>query len=144
MAANDDKLCTLLDACGTPEAPLCPLQEITLKKGIWYPDEPVCSSEMFQNLGWLKKQQLIAAMKLKADDGFFTVRMLNALKTIPQKIKGADPDSDDPEEEWLKSRERPERKQAANKKASSQKTENKAVMKPAKNFAKVPRRERLF
>ncbi len=144
MAANDDKLCTLIDACGTPEAPLCPLQQISLKNGIWYPDEPVCSSQMFQNLSWLKKQKSIAEKKLKADDGFFTVRMLNALRTIPPNIKGADPDSDDPEEEWLKSREKPEKIQAVKKKSSSQKNAKKAVRKPVRSVTKIPRRERLF
>ena len=142
MATNDDKLCTLLDACGTPEAPLCPMQEITLKSGIWYGDEPVCSSEMFQELGWIKKQRCIAALKLKADDGFFTVKMLNALRVISPGIKGADPDSDDPENEWLRSRQKPVEKAVPNKaknkktaKRAAEKQDSKASTKKAKKEA---------
>jgi hypothetical protein len=133
--ANDDKICTLLESCGTPEAPLCPMQEVTLKRGIWYGDEPVCSSETFQELGWIKKQRCIAAMKLKADDGFFTVRMLNALSVVSPGIKGADPDSDDPEKEWLLLRQCPESKTVA-KKSQAKKQVQKPPEKPAKNTTK--------
>jgi hypothetical protein len=135
MAKNDDKLCTMLDACGTPEAPLCPMQEVTLKRGIWYCDEPICGSETFQELGWIKKQRCIAAMKLKADDGFFTVRMLNALHVVSPGIKGADPDSEDPENEWLRLRHSPEAK-AVPKKAQAKNLPKKPLEKPAKNSAK--------
>ena len=78
MANLDDRRCNLLEPCSTPEAPLCPLQEISLKTAIWYGDEPVCEGENFQNISWIKKQRLIIELGLKADDGFFTVKMLNA------------------------------------------------------------------
>jgi hypothetical protein len=100
MAASD-RICNLLETCGTPEAPLCPLQDTTLKNGIWYGDEPICQSEMFQNLPWIKMQKTIAAMKLTADDGFFTVMMLSSLKNIDENIKGADPADDKGELNWL-------------------------------------------
>jgi hypothetical protein len=97
-----DKVCNLIEPCGTPEAPLCPLQVATLKHGIWYSDEPVCQSPSFINLPWIKKQKAIAALKLKADDGFFTVRMLDTLKKIEPGLKGADPAEDNAEHNWLK------------------------------------------
>lgn len=100
--ATSDRFCNLLEICATPEAPLCPLQDTTITNGIWYGDEPICQSQMFDNLPWIKKQKAIAAMKLKADDGFFTVRMLNALKTIDRNTRGADPADDDAELNWMK------------------------------------------
>ena len=96
-----DKLCNLLEACETPEAPLCPLQEISLKNGIWYGDEPVCQNQMFQNLAWIRKQRLITDLGLTADDGFFTVRMLNSLRVIPRNLKGANPEDANAEIKWL-------------------------------------------
>jgi len=104
MSAND-RFCNLLELCETPEAPICPLQEITIKNGIWYCDEPVCRSQIFHNLAWLKKQRAIAALGLKADAGFFTVRMLNAIHVINKDIRGADPDSLHSEKEWFERRE---------------------------------------
>lgn len=101
-----DRICNLLEPCVSPEAPLCPLQEATLKNGIWYCDEPVCKSQMFENVPWIKKQKIIAAMKLTADDGYFTVRMLNSLKTIYKDIKGASPDSENAEADWLENRKK--------------------------------------
>ena len=104
---NSDRVCNLLEPCMTPEAPLCPLQETTIKNGIWYGDEPICQAQMFENLPWIKKQKAIAALKLKADDGFFTVKMLNALKTIEPGIKGADPADDNAETSWLEEHRKP-------------------------------------
>ncbi len=101
-----DKLCNLLEACEAPEAPLCPLQEVTLKNGIWYGDEPICRSELFKNLPWIKKQKMIAGLRLKADDGFFTVKMLNSLRIINKGLKGADPADDKAERKWLEGRKR--------------------------------------
>jgi hypothetical protein len=97
-----DRICNLLEPCGTPEAPLCPLQDATIRNGIWYGDEPICQSETFANLPWIKKQKAIAALKLKADEGFFTVKMLNILKKVEPGIKGADPADDNAEHDWLK------------------------------------------
>jgi hypothetical protein len=102
MANLDDRLCNLLEPCGTPEAPLCPLQEISLKTAIWYGDEPICEGENFQNIPWIKKQKLIAELGIKADRGFFTVKMLNALRSVGKNLKGADPDEARAELKWLK------------------------------------------
>jgi len=102
----DDRMCNLFDVCETPEAPLCPLQTSTIKHGIWYGDEGICRAKQFQNISWIKKQYIIASLRLKTDDGFFTVRMLNTLKVINKGLKGASPDDINPESKWLKLRER--------------------------------------
>ena len=114
-----ERLCNLFEECGTPDAPLCPIQENTIKHGIWYPDEPICRAKKFQSLSWIRKQKQISKLKLKMDSGFFTVRMLNELYVIPQSLKGADPADCDAEMKWLEylaerrmknSRQRPSKK----------------------------------
>ncbi len=99
-----ERLCNLFEECQTPDAPLCPIQENTVRHGIWYADEPICRAKKFQNLSWIKKQKLISKQKLKLDDGFFTVRMLNELQVIPQSLRGADPSDCDAEAKWLNER----------------------------------------
>ena len=130
--AMDDKSCNLLESCGTPEAPFCPLQEISLKNAVWYGDEPVCKAEQFQNLSWIKKQKVISDLGLDAEDGFFTIKMLNALKIIGKNLKGADPNDPRAETKWLEEHEpRPRQKHAKAKKV-------------LKNKIKKPSRKRLF
>ena len=101
----NDRYCSLFEPCKSPEAPLCPLDPETIKNGIWYPDEPICKGEEFQQVPWIKKQKQIAALKFKADNGFYTVKMLNAIHVITANIRGADPDEPDPESAWFKDRE---------------------------------------
>ena len=128
----DDRLCNLMEPCATPEAPLCPLQEFTLKSAVWYGDEPVCQAEKFQNLPWIKKQKLIADLKLKADDGFFTLKMLNFIKVVGKNLKGADPSDKRAEANWFKDHTSSPRPKPA---------------KPKKRLKKgpiVPRRKRMF
>jgi hypothetical protein len=96
-----EQLCNLFEECKTLNAPLCPIQENTLKNGVWYADEPVCKAKRYQDIPWIKKQKQIAALGLSAEDGFFTVRMLNALRVVPRNIKGADPDDPDSELKWI-------------------------------------------
>ena len=100
----NERLCNLFEACETPEAPLCPIQESTVKRGIWYPDEPICQAKQFQDLSWIKKQHQIAAFKLKTDAGFFTVRMLDAVHMITRNLRGANPDNPNAELKWLEER----------------------------------------
>ncbi len=100
-----DKSCNLFDSCESAEAPLCPIQESTVKHGVWYPDEPICQASQFQELSWIKKQRQIAALRLKSGAGFFTVRMLEALPVILPGINGADPDYPNGEDRWFEERE---------------------------------------
>ncbi len=78
--------CKHWDKCS---APLCPLN---LNKGIWYPNEEVCSNRKFFGLQWVKNQKKIA--KRAGDkDSFFTVNMLDRKITIRTGIKGLNPDT---------------------------------------------------
>ena len=43
-------------------------------------------------------------MGLKADDGFFTIRMLDFSRIITRNLKGANPDDTNAEIKWLKLR----------------------------------------
>lgn len=83
------------------EAPLCPLQERSKKYGLWYGDEEICKVRKFQTLFWVKKQKQIAKLGLTADDGFFTVEMLNSLRKITKGLKGADPNDYHSASKWL-------------------------------------------
>lgn len=96
-----ERMCNLFEPCETPEAPLCPIQVNTIKHGVWYPGEPVCKSKRFSHLHWIQKQQKIAHLKLTADDGFFTVRMLEEIHTVTKSTKGADPDETNAELKWF-------------------------------------------
>ena len=100
----DDNQCNLFEICKATGAPLCPLQENTVKHGIWYPDEAICQSKQFESLSWIKKQKQIVRLKLTADDGFFTVRMLNDIHIVTAGIKGADPNENNAESKWLTER----------------------------------------
>lgn len=97
------KLCNLFEPCESPEAPLCPLQQDSVAHGIWYGNEPICRSKKFQEIPWIKKQKKIASLKLAEDAGYFTTRMLNHIhmNAITRKLKGADPNSPNPEDDWL-------------------------------------------
>jgi hypothetical protein len=97
----NEQLCDLFEECKTLNAPLCPIQQNTINNGIWYADEPICKAKKYQDIPWIKKQKQIAKMGLSAEDGFFTVRMLNALHILPRSLKGADPDDPDSESEWI-------------------------------------------
>ena len=129
-----ERLCNLFEACQSPEAPLCPVQENTVKRGIWYPDEPICQAEQFQEVSWIKKQQQIAALKLTTEDGFFTVRMLEAIRVVSSNLRGADPDDPRAESKWLK--QRSEKRAAASEKRRLKRqkvpAKKKAVTQPAK------------
>jgi hypothetical protein len=138
MLSANDKLCNLLDSCVTPEAPLCPLQELSLKTAIWYGDEPICQSDNFQHLSWIKKQKIIADLGLTADDGFFTVRMLNSLRTIGRNLVGADPSETSSEAKWFKERRKPESEKAVSNRKP------KAKSKPAIKRKGPVRSKRLF
>jgi len=78
--------CPNFDTCS---APLCPLDENSIKNEIWYPDEEVCHKRDAPD--WVKKQKAIAKVKAPSDK-FFTVVMLRALRQIRRGISGFSPD----------------------------------------------------
>ena len=80
--------CPNFDDC---ESPLCPMDEDSIRNGVFYPDEQICTRRGFQNLDWLRKQKAI--IKAKApNDRYFTVEMLQAIRQVRKGIEGIRPD----------------------------------------------------
>jgi len=93
--------CALYETC---LAPLCPLDRSSLK-GIWYPDEEICRSRSHGNLSWIRAQRKIARA---ATTGYFTLEILNSIRTIRKGITGLDPNVDEKPQlrRWLDLHER--------------------------------------
>ena len=93
--------CALYETCF---APLCPLDKSSLS-GIWYPDEEICRSRSHGNLSWIKAQRKIARA---ATTGYFTLEILNSIRTIRKGITGLDPNVDEKPQlrRWLDLHER--------------------------------------
>jgi hypothetical protein len=68
--------CPYFETCS---APLCPLDNKTLHKAIWYPDEEICNSQKYCNTYWIKRQRKIAR-KMKNFNNYFTIGMLKSNK----------------------------------------------------------------
>lgn len=77
--------CKNYDSC---DAPLCPRDEQSVRDGCWFPDEAVCP--MRRNVpDWVRTQRRLQNLSWAV--GYFTVRMLEAIRH-PSKIQvGADP-----------------------------------------------------
>ncbi len=92
----------------TCEAPLCPLDKVSLEHGIWYPDEGICKAKAYQSLEWIKNQKKIKkASDSNSSDTYYTVRMLNNHIIVRKGIKGLDPDkavSKKDEQVWINAR----------------------------------------
>ena len=104
------------------DAPLCPLDERSLGRGIWYADEVICQLRKFHTLPWVRKQKRIAKAGLNDDGSFFTVSMLESIAAVTKGLKGADPDDIDSEGKWLK--HRAEKRLAASEKRGNRKGTN--------------------
>ena len=93
------KACKNFETCS---APLCPMD--TNPAHIWFPDEEICILKGFASLGWVRKQKLVAK-KHGTADGFFTIKMLQALRRVVKGVVGANSDTGmGAEEQWLKDR----------------------------------------
>jgi len=80
--------CRLYETC---LAPLCPLDRCSLN-GIWYSDEEICRSRTYGNLSWIRAQRKIARVKA---GGYFTLEMLNDIRTARKGMTGLDPNEDE-------------------------------------------------
>jgi len=80
--------CRLYETCLVP---LCPLDRCSLN-GIWYSDEEVCRSRTYGNLSWIRAQRKIARVKA---GGYFTLEMLNDIRTARKGMVGLDPNEDE-------------------------------------------------
>lgn len=79
--------CPQWDSCS---APLCPLDEESLKHGVFYPDEPICTSKKFGRGKLFIKNQRKIAQKIKQEnmDTSFTYQMLNRHFVVGRAIRG--------------------------------------------------------
>lgn len=77
--------CKNYDSC---DVPLCPRDNQSCRDDCWFPDEPICP--LRRNVpDWVRTQRKLS--RLSGDVGYFTVRMLEAIRH-PSKIRvGADP-----------------------------------------------------
>lgn len=80
------KECNFFDTC---DAPLCPLDEKSLRNGIWYPGESICKKKHLPE--WAKRQKKISK-KVREKNKYFTVEMLKHRTRITVALQGLDPD----------------------------------------------------
>ena len=85
------KSCPYSEFCN---APLCPLDEDSLKNDVWYADEEICKRRDFADLLWIKNQKKIAK-KTNDFDTYYTFDMLNRKMRIAKNISGLNPDKDE-------------------------------------------------
>ena len=92
--------CKRYDTCSVP---LCPMDDQSLRNGIWYPDEQICRNQACRSLTWIKNQKKIAK-KAGAMDRYFTLKMLDRNIVIRKGVEGLDPDHDEAYQlrRWLK------------------------------------------
>ena len=69
-------------------APICPLDEQSMKKSIWYPDEDICHKRL--GLQWIKIQRRIKK-KAKNKDRYFTRKDFDVTRV--QSPRGHNPDT---------------------------------------------------
>ncbi len=79
--------CPSYEGCS---APLCPLDKNSLKNGLWFPDEPICSN-LSERTDWIRKQRRVAR-KAKDTTRYFTFRDLSKMQRI-SKPRGHNPDT---------------------------------------------------
>jgi len=76
------------DGCSVP---ICPLDNVSIECGIFYPDEEICRRRDFQNLDWVRKQKAVVKARAPSDK-YFTVDILKAIKQVRKGIEGINPD----------------------------------------------------
>jgi hypothetical protein len=80
--------CLFFESC---HAPLCPLDQISLK-GVWYADEEICRSRSYTALSWIRSQRKIGRVKAR---GYFTLEMLRRNCIVKTGIAGLDADAEE-------------------------------------------------
>jgi len=85
----------------TCEAPICPLDQESLEKCSWFPDEDICTRTPYPL--WIKQQKKIVK-KCKNPDRYFIFKMLNINFIVGKGIEGLDPDLEERPQlrKWLK------------------------------------------
>ena len=98
--------CNRFDYCS---APLCPIDKQSLKDGVWYPDEEICSLRKFAKSLMISNQKKIKKIMVD-DETYFNKLMLNRHITVTKNLKGLNPEKPfKPQlDKWIK--DNPERK----------------------------------
>jgi len=100
------KDCAHFDYC---DAPICPLDESSMKNATWFPDEEICRLQTYGQVPWIRQQKKIARVIGTYEAGCFTVAMLSHRCAIAKGTKGLDPDipiTDDRIARWIASRKK--------------------------------------
>ena len=92
--------CQSYMSCG---APLCPLDP-DASNGMWYTSEPICRVDQFQDLPWIGRQRDIKKLIGHDSDTFFTLKMLDRVRTVKLGLRGADPSISNGEVQWIEQR----------------------------------------
>lgn len=74
-------------------APICPMDEQSIKSSNWYPDEDICVVRSFSSLPWVARQRKLQR-KVRNRDFFFTHKMLCRNCKVTVATEGIDPDHD--------------------------------------------------
>jgi len=95
--------CIKYDSCNCP---LCPMDEESLRNGVFYPDDEICPLQAFCHEQWIRNQRKISK-KVRNKDFYFTKKMLERNCIITSATEGQDPDhdlseKDVDEEHWFK------------------------------------------
>lgn len=92
--------CSKFSEC---EAPFCPITKGSLEFGVWYPDEPICTSKKYGGQDWIKRQRKIAR-RTKDVTKYFLFEMLEKSCRISPGIVGLDPEKEEEAQlqRWLK------------------------------------------
>lgn len=96
------KDCNKFDNCS---APICPMDEQSMKFSVFMADEEVCSNETYRHLPWVTRQRKIAKV-VRDHDTIYTYRMLQRECVMGRAMTGIDPDNEyetlkQEENEWL-------------------------------------------
>ena len=96
---NNSKECPSFEGCN---ASLCPLEEGSLKNGIWYPEEEICKNQKVNKLDWIKTQRKLSRKAMP--DFYFNYQMLSHKFRVCKRIKGLNPfKPNDPQQtRWFK------------------------------------------
>jgi hypothetical protein len=85
---NPAESCPAWEDC---KAPLCPLDDQSMKFGVWYPDEQVCWRRGGRKVPWVKIQHKVQ-IRAKRQDFYFTVNDFLTMSRVVHPL-GHDPDA---------------------------------------------------
>ncbi len=94
--------CPSFEGCS---APLCPMDTDSLPYAVFYPDEDICNKNGIKP-DWVKKQRKIKK-KARDRETYYTIEMLNSIKSVTSAVRGLDADGRRTEEVFISRRSKP-------------------------------------